>query len=137
MNRYFYMGVDASDWDAETLAYEAAELNRTGLFDVGYKTVLLGSDYEEKLPVLNELVKSCFEAGITLDATAVDDEKAESLKRIPSLRIVRLNGTDDVATLKAAAEKVKAAYGRAKIQVEVTAENAEAVIEFEIGRAHV
>lgn len=130
MNRYFYMGVDASGWDAETIAYEAAELNRTGLFDVGYKTVLLGADYEDKLPILRELVKSCFEAGITLDATIVDDEKAESLKKIPSLRIVRLVGTDDVATLKTAAEKVKAACGRAKVQVEVSAENAAEVIEF-------
>lgn len=130
MHRYFYMGVDASNWDAETLAYEAAELVRTGLFDVGYKTFLLGTEYEDKIPVMKELVNSCFDAGITLDATTVDDEKVASLKQLPVIRIIRLNGTDDVATLKAAAEKLKAAYERTWIQVEVNAENAKEVIEF-------
>lgn len=130
MNRNFYMGVDASSWDSETIAYEAAELMQTGLFDVGYKTILLGADYEEKLAVMGKLANSCFEAGITLDATAVDEEKAASVKKVPALRIVRLNGTDDVAVLKAAAEKIKAAYGRAKIQVEVNDDNAKEVIEF-------
>ncbi len=130
MNRNFYMGIDASTWDAETIAYEAAELMQTGLFDVGYKTILLGSNYEEKIGVMAKLSRSCFEAGITLDATSVDDEKAASIKKVPALRIVRLNGTDDVATLKAASEKIKAANGRAKIQIEATKENSKEVIEF-------
>lgn len=131
MNRYFYMGVDASNWDAETLAYEAAELMNTGLFEIGYKTILLGSDYEDKLTVMRKLSTSCFESGITLDATKVDDDKVATIRRIPALRIIRLNGTDDVAVLKAAVEKIRGAkmWG-VKIQIEATAENAKEVIEF-------
>lgn len=130
MNRYFYMGVDASNWDAETLIFEAAELNRTGLFDVGYKTLLLGTDYEDKIPVMNKLANSCFVAGITLDATTADDAKIESLKELPSLRIVRLNGTDNIALLKAVTEKIKTTYNKVNVQVEATAENAKEIIAF-------
>lgn len=129
MNRYFYMGVDASLWDADTLAYEAAELVNTGLFEVGYRTILLGADYEDKLDVMRKLANSCFEAGVTVDAASVDDDRIAELKKVPSLRIVRLNGTADVAVLKTAAEKLRAANGRVKIQIEATAENAKELAE--------
>lgn len=130
MNRYFYMGADASAWDAETLKNEADELIRTGLFDVGYKTLLLGADYEEKLAVMRELVKSCFETGITLDAKLVGDDIGEELRKVPSLKIVRLTGSNDAEVLKLAAEKIRAANGRVLVQIEADADNAKEVSEY-------
>ena len=130
MNRYFYMGVDASEWDACTVAKEAKTLLNNGLFDAGYRTILLGENFEEKTDVMNELVKEIFESGITVNANGLTEEKLAAVRRVPSLKVVRIVGSDDVDTLKKAAEAIKAVNGRAMTEVQATKDNAEEVAKF-------
>lgn len=124
------MGVDASEWDSCTIAREAKALIQNGLFDVGYRVILLGENFEEKIDVMRELVKQIFETGITVNANELTDDKIAAVKRVPSLKVVRIVGSEDTEVLKKAAETIKAANGRALTEVQATKENAEEVAKF-------
>ena len=129
MNRYFYMGVDASEWDACTLAKEAKVLLNTGLFDAGYKIIQLGENFADKVEVMRELVKEIFESAITVDATKFNEDMIQAIRTVPSLRIIRVVGTDDVAVLKSVVETIKS-KGRVMVEVQASKENAAEVAEF-------